>query len=279
MEPLKDRVFNTISSTRKDYSPSTIFNYAMIALILTSFAILITETFSSLPQGVKTALTVVDVFITIVFTIEYALRLWTCDKLYPHLGPVKARLKFIVSGWSIIDLLAILPFYALLLIPLDLTALRSLRMLRILRLLKLGRYISALDSVFVVLRNKRHELIASVSAIMVLLLVASVLMYYAENEVQTEIFQDAFSGLWWAVATVTTVGYGDIYPITAAGKLVGSCIALLGIALVAIPTGIISAGFSEVARKNERERHERELQEQKREHEQGKAEVSEHPKP
>ena len=254
MAVTKDKVFTLIASIEKGRPrSSTAFNFTIIGLILLSFFILITETFSGLPLGVLALLLGVDLFITIVFTIEYGLRVWTADKLYPHLSPAKARLRFIVSGWSIIDLLAILPFYLLLFVSVDSTALRALRLLRILRLLKLGRYTTALNSVFGVLHYKRHELVASVGAVLMLMVVASVLMYYAENEMQPEVFEDAISGLWWAVATVTTVGYGDIYPVTMAGKLLAGSISLLGIALVAIPTGIISSGLGELRREREQD--------------------------
>jgi voltage-gated potassium channel len=147
---------------------------------------------------------------------------------------------------AIIDILSILPFYLPFLFPVkNLLFLRSIRLLRILRLFKLNRYTDALSKVRNVLKNKSYQLFCSFSIVIILMLLSSVLMYYIEADDQPDVFKNAFSGLWWAIATVTTVGYGDIYPITGLGKILGAFIAILGIGLIAVPTGIISAGFVE----------------------------------
>ena len=146
---------------------------------------------------------------------------------------------------ALIDLLAILPFYLPFIIPIDLRVLRMLRMVRLFRVFKVNRYTNALTSIGAVFKEKKNQLLSSIFVVMVLMVIASVLMYNIENEVQPEAFSNAFSALWWAVATFTTVGYGDVYPITTAGKILSALIAFLGIALVAVPTGIISAGFME----------------------------------
>jgi voltage-gated potassium channel len=160
----------------------------------------------------------------------------------------RQKARFIFSWPSLIDLLAIIPYYLVLVFPLDLTVLRVVRVLRVLRLLKAGRYSSALTSVVHVVKKQSHQLVSSMTVVFVLMLIASVLIYSVEHDAQPDIFSNAFSGLWWAVATITTVGYGDIYPVTFLGKILSSVIALLGIALVAVPTGIISAGFVEFAK-------------------------------
>ncbi len=146
---------------------------------------------------------------------------------------------------ALVDLLAILPFYLPFIIPIDLRVLRMVRLLRILRILKVNRYTSALSAVGNVIKSKASQLISSMLVVLVLMVMASVLMYNVESEAQPEVFENAFSGMWWAVATLTTVGYGDIFPVTALGKALSAVIALLGIGLVAVPTGIISAGFME----------------------------------
>jgi voltage-gated potassium channel len=157
----------------------------------------------------------------------------------------KARFKHSISFMSIIDLLAILPFYLAFILADNLMAMRILRLFRLLRLFKLNRYTSAMNSIKDILTRKAPQLLSSMFAVFLLMLLASLLVHAAENGAQPDVFQNAFSGLWWAVATVTTVGYGDIYPITIMGKFFGAMIALLGIGLVAVPTGIISAGFVE----------------------------------
>jgi voltage-gated potassium channel len=157
-----------------------------------------------------------------------------------------AQMKYIFTFKASIDILSILPFYLPFLFPVkNLLFLRSIRLLRILRLFKLDRYTDALGKIKNVLKNKSYQLLCSFSMIMILMLLSSVLMYYIEADEQPDVFENAFSGLWWAIATVTTVGYGDIYPITGLGKILGAFIALLGIGLIAILTAIISAGFVE----------------------------------
>ena len=146
---------------------------------------------------------------------------------------------------ALMDLLAILPFYVPFIIPVDLRVLRTLRVTRLLRLFKVNRYSSALATIGKVFKRKGSQLVASMFIVSLLMLIASVLMYSIENAAQPNVFHNAFDALWWAIATLTTVGYGDIYPITAGGKMLSSVIAILGIGLIAVPTGIISAGFME----------------------------------
>lgn len=164
---------------------------------------------------------------------------------------------------AIIDLLAVLPFYIPFLIPIDLRVLRTLRVIRLLRLFKVNRYTSALSTIADVFKKKANQLISSMIVVSLLMVIASVLMYNVENAVRPDKFQNAFSGLWWAVATLTTVGYGDIYPVTAAGKILSAIIALLGIGLVAVPTGIISAGFTENLQEKQKEKEKEEADEKK----------------
>lgn len=154
-----------------------------------------------------------------------------------------------ISPLALVDLLAILPFYLPMIMPVDLIGIRAVRLIRLLRIFKLNRYSDALISICSVFKNKSREIFASLFFVLILLVVASLLIYYAEHDAQPKQFQNAFSGLWWAVATLTTVGYGDIYPITPIGRLLGAVIAILGIGMVAVPTGILSAGFVEVLEK------------------------------
>lgn len=165
--------------------------------------------------------------------------------VYPEMSPLKARLKYIFSFMAIIDLLAILPFYVPFLIPIDLRVLRMLRIIRLLRIFKINRYTTALSTIADVFKRKKHQLLSSMAVVIILMIIAAVLMYNIENEAQPEAFDNAMSALWWAVATLTTVGYGDVYPVTILGKILSAIIAILGIGLVAVPTGILSSGFVE----------------------------------
>ena len=144
---------------------------------------------------------------------------------------------------AVIDLLAILPFYLPMFIPIDLRFLRMLRLTRVLRVFKLNRYSKALNSISGVMRNKKDELLTTVFLMTFIIVISSTLIYYIEHEYQPEAFPNIVESFWWAIATLTTVGYGDVFPITGLGKVLASVIALSGIGLVALPTGIISSGF------------------------------------
>ncbi|MCR5612676.1 ion transporter [Treponema sp.] len=207
-----------------------------------------------MPENIKTVSSIIEKTSVIIFTIEYLLRVWTADLLYPDKKYFVAKIKYIFSFLALIDLLAILPFYIPYIIPIDLRVLRILRIIRLFRIFKINRYTDALSKIFAVFKNKKHELLSSIFVVILLMIVAAVLMFNIENVAQPEVFKNAFDALWWALATLTTVGYGDIYPVTVLGKILSAIIALLGIGLVAVPTGIISAGFVEAISKPEEER-------------------------
>ncbi len=242
---VQSAVYNLIRDDDENDLISTIFDSVIIFLIIINVLLVILDTFRGLPDGVQRAFRIIETVSVVIFSVEYLLRLWTAPLMYPQERPAKARLKYAFSFMALVDLLAILPFYLPFIIPVDLRVLRMIRLLRILRILKVNRYTNALSTVGNVIKSRAAQLISSMLVVLVLMVMASVLMYNVESEAQPDVFQNAFSGLWWAVATLTTVGYGDIYPITVLGKLLSAVIALLGIGLVAVPTGIISAGFIE----------------------------------
>ena len=166
----------------------------------------------------------------------------------------KSMLKYAFSFVGMTDLLAIIPFYLPMLIPYDLKVLRIVRMIRLFQIFKLTRYTSSMRSIWFVIRHKSAQLISSILVIFMLITIVSLIMYHVESSAQPDVFKNAFSGMWWAIATLTTVGYGDIYPITALGKFMASIISLLGIGFVAVPTAIISSGFIEqIEIKNEKD--------------------------
>lgn len=241
---VKKRIFEIIQAAENGDIASKIFDLFIIGLIIVNVLIVILDTFA-LPARLKSIFSVIETVSVIIFTGEYILRLWTADLLFPSLGPVKSRLRYMVSFMALIDLFAILPFYIPFLIPVDLRVLRTLRVIRLFRLFKVNRYTNALSKIGDVFKRKASQLFSSMLIVFLLMIIASVIMYNVENPAQPEVFSNAFSGLWWAIATLTTVGYGDIYPITAAGKILSAIIALLGIGLVAVPTGIVSSGFME----------------------------------
>lgn len=247
---IKQRTFEIIESANDGDIASKIFDIFIIILIILNLVMVIAETFT-IPDNWKTILSYAETISVIIFTIEYLLRVWTSDLLYPQKSPLRARIKYIFSFMALIDLLAILPFYLPLFIPIDLRVLRALRVIRLLRIFKINRYTNALNTIGQVFKNKASQLISSIMVVGLLMIIASVLMYNIESSVQPEAFSNALEAMWWAVATLTTVGYGDVYPITAAGKILATIIAFLGIGMVAVPTGIITAGFSELIKSNE----------------------------
>ena len=186
-----------------------------------------------------------EVISVIVFTIEYLLRFWTADLDYKEGSAFHKRIKFSFSFYGLVDLFAILPFYLPLIFPFDLRVLRILRLFRLIRIFKLGRISKSIRLIANVLRDTRAELSITIFVAFILLVLSSTLMYYFENDVQPDKFGNIGDALWWAVATLTTVGYGDVYPITGIGKVLSAIIALIGIGFVALPTGILSSAFIE----------------------------------
>jgi len=174
-----------------------------------------------------------EMFSVVIFTIEYILRIWSVD-IY------SGKKRYIFSKYGLIDLAAILPFYLPFIFPFDL---RVIRILRLLRIFKLGRLSGSLKTITEVLKETKAELFVTIFIAFILLILSSSLMYFIEYEVQPEKFENIGQSLWWSVATLTTVGYGDVYPITGMGKFLSAIIALIGIGFVALPTGIISSAF------------------------------------
>lgn len=181
------------------------------------------------------------------FAFDYILRLYTSDRLYPHKSKQDAAISYIFSGYGIIDLLSFLPYYLPVFFPAGAAVFRMLRVVRIFRLFRINAYYDSLGIIGKVIQGKKTQLMASVFIIILLILASSLCMYSVEHEAQPDVFKNAFSAIWWATSTLLTVGYGDIYPITPMGQLLGIVITFLGVGLVAIPTGIISAGFVEEA--------------------------------
>lgn len=241
---IRRKVFDIIQPDDGTSLLSRIFDWMITGLILASVIIVFAATFD-LPKGVLRALLLIEGVASVVFTVEYALRILTADFLCPESGTIKARVKYVFSPMALVDLVAILPFWLPMLLPGTMLGLRALRLVRLLRIFKLNRYFDAIKSLGEVIVLKKRELLGSLFFVSILMLISSLLMYSAEHEAQPEVFRNAFSGLWWAVATLTTVGYGDIYPVTALGRLLGAFIAFSGLAAVAIPTGIISSGLIE----------------------------------
>ncbi|MEG3901064.1 ion transporter [Microcoleus sp. B4-C5] len=229
-------------------------------LILINVAAFIASTSPTLSPEHTSLLVNIEIVSSLVFTIEYILRLWvsTVDRKYSH--PLWGRLRYALTPLSLIDLISILPFYFLLLFP-SLNFVNLIRVLRLLRLLKMSRYSESVRTLGTVLYAKKEELIATAFAVFILLIFASSIMYFVESEAHPEAFGSIPDAMWWGVVTLTTVGYGDIYPITPLGKLLGAMLAFLGIGIFALPAGIIAGGFSEELQKRKQEKKAENLEE------------------
>lgn len=240
---LKKRIFSVLNAQLTGSRVGEKFDTFITTLILLNVTAIIFASYKAINEAIGGFFEVFEIFSVIVFTIEYLLRIWTSDLLYPNMSRLKAMAKFMLSPIGLIDLLAIVPFYLPFIVTLDLRFLRLLRLLRLLRILKLKRYNRSLKLVVAVLRETWSDMGATLFVSFILMLVASSLMYNIENHAQPEAFSNIGQAFWWAVATLTTVGYGDIYPVTALGKLLSGVIAILGIGIVALPAGILSSAF------------------------------------
>lgn len=225
---------------------SKIINAVIIAMILINAVILVLQSIQEIQVDYGYYFKVFNYYSIAFFTIEYLLRTWsiTCDPKYKR--PILGRLKYAFTIVQLIDLLAILPFYLAISHIIDLRVLKVLRIFKLLRIFRITRYVSALAIIVLVLKRKSAELIISLVLLCFLLLISSTTMYYVEHNAQPNQFSSVLDAMWWSVITLSTVGYGDVYPITTLGRIVGGIIAVIGIGFFAMPTGILASGFSEV---------------------------------
>jgi len=246
---LRKRIDEIVTVARPGDGLSRAFDMFIVTLIGLNVVALILGSVRSIDTLWPGLFTVFEYFSVIVFTIEYVARIWSCVEKPMYSKPVSGRLRFFITPLALIDLLAILPFY-LPFTGIDLRFLRILRMMRIFRLAKLGRYSQSLQILHRIVTAKKEQLLCTLFILLLLVIVAASMLYYAENDVQPEVFSSIPSAMWWAVSTLTTVGYGDVYPVTGLGKLMASVIAVLGIGMFALPTGIVGAGFVEETDRN-----------------------------
>lgn len=236
----RKRIFTIIQVGNLSDFPSRAYDISLVIAVAVNIFIAIFDTFPQADpyEGIIWA---VECMTVIFFAIDYVLRIITADYLYENLSPSKARLKFIFSWAGLVDLLSCLPF----LVASGGGALRMFRIIRILRVFRIHHYADPLRVIGDVIKKKQGQLLSSIFIVFILMIASSLMMYNLEHEAQPEAFANAFSGFWWAANTLLTVGYGDIVPVTLAGKICGTLLTFLGVGMVAIPTGILSAGFME----------------------------------
>ena len=242
-ERRRKRVFEIVEIGAADDALSRGYDFFGSLVVVLALAASVAATFDGAEERCGVLLNTVEIVTSAFFAVDYALRVWTARCLYPTLTPGKAVLRYVTSVGGLIDLVSFLPTFLPVFFPSGMVAFRMFRVVRIFRLFRINAYYDSLHVITEVLRGKRQQLLSSVFIILTLMLASSLCMYSLEHEAQPEVFRNAFSGIWWSVSTLLTVGYGDIYPITTAGKIFGIVITFLGVGMVAIPTGIISAGF------------------------------------
>lgn len=241
---VKKRIYDIIQIGNVGDWPSRLFDIFITVVILVSVTAAILSTYSELSryEGILDAIELVTV---IIFTVEYVLRLWTADVMYPGKSWLMSRLTFAFSVTGIVDFLTFFPYYLPIVFPAGIVAFRVFRVIRIFRLFKINSRYDAFNVIIDVLKEKRKQIFSSVIMVLILMVASSLCMYSMEHEAQPDKFKNAFSGIWWSTSTLLTIGYGDIYPVTVGGKIMAIVISFLGVGMVAIPTGIISAGFVE----------------------------------
>lgn len=251
---LKRKVFYVIELQPHNYMPSKIFRFLIVSLIIINVIAVVLETDKQIYGMYQKYFEIIDYISVIVFSFEYFLRIWTCT-LYKSLNhrnysqSITGRLKFAITPYMLIDLMAFLPFF----IPyiIGFITVSHLRFIKVFRILKLLRYSRSLKFFIRVIKSKIHDLLVVLELIFICLVIISILMFYIEHTAQPHKFGSILDGMWWGMVTLTTVGYGDIYPITPIGKMLSGFISMLGICVFALPTAIIVSGFSEELRKKQ----------------------------
>jgi voltage-gated potassium channel len=252
LENIKIRVYDILVETDDDETVDRVVAVFLMLLILINAVAVVLETVDDLNQRFGSIFYAIEIVSIAIFTAEYLLRLWAAPLDPRYAKPFWGRLRYAFTLMAMVDLLAILPAFLPLIFTVDLRIIRFLRIFRLFRLFKMSRYVESLNSLDDVVRSKKEELVVTLVMITMLLLFSSSLMYVVETEAQPDKFPDIPSAMWWGIATLTTVGYGDVFPITPLGKLLGAFIALLGIGMFALPTGILASGFAEEIKRRQK---------------------------
>lgn len=242
-EQIRYRVYEILEVRSGPDPAARVYDFVYLITIILNLAVSVLYTYEKYRMRYGSLFLVLENITVAMFCLDYLLRIWTAKYAHPESGGLKAVRKYNLSFTGIVDMLSFLPYYLPIFFPSGAVAFRMLRIMRVFRLFRINSYYDSFRLITEVLNSKRQQLFSSVFTILILMVASSLCMYSLEHEAQPEVFTNAFSGIWWAASTLLTVGYGDIYPITTLGKLFGIFITFLGVGMVAIPTGIISAGF------------------------------------
>jgi voltage-gated potassium channel len=249
---LRSAIYVVLDNGKNGSALSKLVDVFLVSLIVVSIGAVILESIPALESRYEAWFFWIELFTVLVFTAEYIFRVWSCVENPAYSGEpgqrIRQRLRFAVTPYALIDLIAILPFY---LVTLGLAGgidMRFLRAVRLLRILKLTRYSSAFDMLVACCRENKQSLGAAFFVLMTVMLLAASGIYFFERESQPVAFGSIPAAMWWAFATLTTVGYGDVTPVTAGGKVFGALITVIGVGMVALPTGILASGYAQQIR-------------------------------
>lgn len=243
---LKERVYRVLEPGDYQNKASEYFNIFITLVIIVSIAVMVLSSVHPLWVKYSLLFRVVFFFTTLVFSIEYPLRLWSCTADSRYASPLNGRLKWALTPFALIDLIVVFPFYLDIFMGINITA---LVVLRVFRVFKLIRYSDSINMIIRVVKMQKDMLITAYLVLFIALISASTLMFQIENSGQPETFSSIPATMWWGVVTLTTVGYGDMVPLTTPGKILGGCITLLGIGIFAMPAGILASGFTQQLQK------------------------------
>ena len=253
---MRRRIFEILTGPRNNDLVGRVISGLLLLLIAANVTASVLETDQDIARRAPGFFRWFEIVSVVIFTIEYVLRLWSCTADKTYADPIRGRLKLAGRPMSIIDLLAIAPFYFELLLPgtLDFRFLRALRLMRLFRLLRIGSLADAFATLARVVQGRRPALVVTLAVVIVAMVLSAGAMYLVEHEYSGSPFTSIPRAMWWAIVTITTVGYGDIVPISAAGKAIAGFVAFLGICALALPVGIISSGYlDELSRRQAKE--------------------------
>lgn len=242
---IRKRLYLILEPSEKGGILERMFELLLVIIIILNIFVIVIGSIKEVSDEYRTLLNRFEIFSVIFFTIEYLARVYSIVEGSKYKHPIQGRLAYMGTPMAIIDLLAFVPFY-LTFLPLDLRFLRIFRLMGLFRMFKVARYMTALTMFKRVIQERREQLVLSFIFILFILVIISTIMFYVEREAQPDKFTSIPATMWWGIATLTTVGYGDMVPITSLGKLLGGMFAITGVGLLALPAGILSSGFFEL---------------------------------
>lgn len=239
---MKQRIYEIVDGVKPGDRGAALYNVLITGLVLLTLVTIFLETFQGIAAQLQSLFALLNILVIIPFTIDYFLRVWTADVKHPELSRKDAIKAYVFSGYGIVDALATFPPYLSVLFKVNLSIFQLLRLFRLFKIPQLEAAGGLFAGVF---KRKRSELLMTFTLVFFLIYLCAMLMFYVEHPAQPDVFSDGGKSLWWAVITLTTIGYGDMYPITPLGHTLGGIVALLGIGVIALPTGILSSGLME----------------------------------